>query len=178
MDPYLTHPRPGVSADAIGNPDVDTVVRFDDNGQPYLTTEPAPTRAPVVVPHRPPSEPAGPAPMVVYTHGQPDYGPLAGPPAYNPLRDPIVMRLLAGAIAVGIGAIALSFALAGGGRPPQGPGGGGPGVQGVWAAAEMALGLLLAVLLLIWLMTSGRGSGGKSVNNITIHNTNKSRRWR
>ena len=79
---------------------------------------------------------------------------------YSPLRDPIVMRLLAGAIAVGVGAVALSFALA------------------ALAAAEMALGLLLGVLLLIWLMTSGKGSGGKSVNNITIHNTNKSRRWR
>lgn len=160
MDPYLTHPRPGVSADAIGNPDVDTVVRFDGDGRPYLTTEPAPVRAPVVIPHRPATEQAGPAPMVVYTHGQPDYGPPAGPAAYNPLRDPIVMRLLAGAIAVGVGAVALSFALA------------------ALAAAEMALGLLLGVLLLIWLMTSGKGSGGKSVNNITIHNTNRSRRWR
>ncbi len=160
MDPYLTHPLPGLSADAIGNPDVDTVVRFDDNGRPYLTTEPAPTRAPVVIPRRPAAEPAGPAPMVVYTPGRPDYGPPAAPSTYNPVHDPIVMRLLAGAIAVGTSAIALSFALA------------------ALAAAEMALGLLLGVLLLIWLLTSGNGSSGKSANNITIHNTNKSRRWR
>ncbi|MEY9934257.1 hypothetical protein ABH926_008922 [Catenulispora sp. GP43] len=159
MDPYPTHPR-GLPADAFDNPNLDVVTRFDEHGRPFLTTVPVPERAPVVVPRRPTAEPAGPAPVVVYTPGLPDYGPPAAPSTYNPVRDPIVMRLLAGAVAVGTGSIALSFALA------------------ALAAAEMALGLLLGVLLLIWLLTSGKGSGGKSINNITIHNTNKSRRWR
>jgi hypothetical protein len=150
MDPYRINP----------NPDVDTVVRFDENNRPYLTTVPVPERAPVVVPRRPAMKPAGPAPMVVYTSAQPDYGPPSASSTYNPVHDPIVMRLLAGAVAVGVGAVALSFVLA------------------ALAAAEMALGLLLAILLLIWLLTSGKGSAGKSVNHITIHNTNKSRRWR
>lgn len=159
MDPDLTYLRSTFSPNAI-RPDVDVVTRFDDQGQPYLTTEPVPKRAPLVVPRRPTAEPAGPAPMVVYTPAQPDFGPPAAPPAYNPVRDPIVMRLLAGAVAIGVSAIALSFALA------------------ALAAAELALGLLLGVLVMIWVVTSGRGSGGRSVNHITINNTNKSRRWR
>ena len=160
MDPYLTNSPPGLPVDAYGNHDVDVVTRFNEYGRPYQTTVPVPERAPVVVPRRSAVEPAGSAPMVVYTPMQPDYGPPAAPSTYNPVRDPIVMRLLAGAVAVGVGAVALSFALA------------------ALAAAEMALALLLGVLVMIWVMTSGRGSGGKSVNNITIHNTNKSRRWR
>lgn len=159
MDRYLTSPHASLPAEAFDNPDVDLVTRFDDFGRPYMTTVPVPERVPVVVPRQPAAEHAGPAPMVVYTTG-PDYGPAPTPSTYSPLRDPIVMRLLAGAIAVGVSAVALSFALA------------------ALAAAEMALGLLLGVLLLIWLLTNGRGSGGKSVNQITIHNTNKSRRWR
>jgi len=152
MDPYQVKPNPDF--------DTDTVIRFDENHQPYLTTVPVPKRAPVVAPRRTTVEPAGPAPMVVYTPAQPGYGPPVAPSAYNPVRDPIVMRLLAGAVAVGVSAIALSFALA------------------ALAAAELALGLLLGVLVMLWAMTSGRGSGGRSVNHITINNTNKSRRWR
>lgn len=159
MDPYLANPGAGLPAGAFDNPDVDMVTRFDALGRPFLTTVPVPERAPVVVPQRPMTEPAGPAPMVVYPSAQRDYAPPAVPSAYNPMRDPIVMRLLAGAVAIGASAIALSFALA------------------ALAAAELALGLLLGVLVMLWAMTSGRGAG-RSVNNITIHNTNKSRRWR
>lgn len=145
MDQYQTYPRP----------DVDTVIRFDEKGHPYLTTEPVPERAPVVVSRGSIVEPAGLAPTIVYQPAQPYYGPPAEAPAYNPLRDPIIMRLLAGGAVVGGGAIALSFALA------------------ALAAATTALGLLLAVLLLIWAMTSGK-SGGKATN-IHITNTNKAR---
>jgi hypothetical protein len=156
MDPYLTNSPPVLPVDAYGNHDVDVVTRFDEHGQPYMATVPVPERAPVVVPRRPAAEPTGPAPMVVYTPMQPYYGPPDAPAAYNPVRDPIVMRLLAGAVAVAVGAVALSFVLA------------------ALAAAEMALGLLLAVLALIWLMTSGKGGSSKAVN-VKITNTNSSR---
>lgn len=159
MDPYPTNQRAGLPPGALVSSDVDTVIRFDENNRPYLTTEPAPARLPVVVPHQPTVEPAGPAPMVVYPPMQHGYGPPAVPSTYNPVRDPIVMRLLAGAVAVGVGAIALSFVLA------------------ALAAAEVALGLLLGVLVLLWAMTSGRGAGAKGVN-VRITNTNSSRRWR
>lgn len=145
MDQYQNYPRP----------DVDTVIRFDENRRPYLTTEPVPDRAPAVVSRGSIVEPAGPAPTVVYQSAQPYYGPPAETPAYNPLRDPIIMRLLAGGAVVGGGAIALSFALA------------------ALAAATTALGLLVAVLLLLWAMTSGK-SGGKATS-IHITNTNKAR---
>jgi len=153
MDPDLTYLR---ATNAFNSPDVDVVTRFDEKGYPYMTTVPVPKRTPAAMPQRP----VEPAPMVVYTPGQPDYGPSTAPSTYNPLRDPIVMRLLSGAVAIGASAIALSFALA------------------ALAAAELALGLLLGVLVVLWAMTSGRGSGGKPVNHITINNTNKSRRWR
>ena len=93
--------------------------------------------------------------MVIHQPMQPYYGPPAEPAAYNPLRDPIIMRLLVGGTVVGGGAIALSFALA------------------ALAAATTALGLLLAVLLLLWAMTSGKGDG--KTPSIHIINTNKAR---
>jgi len=141
------------------NPNVETRVAFDENNRPYYTTVPSPDlrNLPVPVPQHQASAESAPRQVVVYQPTPQYYSPLA---SYNPVRDPIVMRLLAGAVAVGVGAVALSYVLA------------------ALAAAEMALGLLLGVLLLLWLLTSGKGSGGKSVNNVTITNTNKSRRWR
>lgn len=159
MDPSSTNPCYGLPPGAYYNPDVDTVIKFDENNRPYLTTVPSPTSGVTVVPQRSMPEPAGPAPMVVYQPSQPYYGPPAPPSTYNPVHDPIVMRLLAGAVAVGVGAVALSFVLT------------------ALAAAETALGFLAAALALIWAISSGKGFGGKA-GNITIHNTNSSRRWR
>lgn len=148
---------------AYNNLDVDTVVAFDANNRPYLVAVPAPSRVPVHVPQHHTPEPVGqtsaPASMVVYPASQPYYGAPSEPAAYSPVRDPIVMRLLAGAVAVGVGALALSFVLT------------------ALAAATTALGFLALALALIWLLTSGKGGADKGVN-IRINNSNSSRRWR
>lgn len=158
---FLNNAQPGTVPGAYDNPDVETVVAFDEHGRPYYATVPTPAMVLARASQRavPDRVEATPAPMVIHQPAQPSYGPLAAPSTYNPVRDPIVMRLLAGAVAVGTGAIALSFVLT------------------ALAAAETALGFLALVLGLIWVLTSGRNAGGKG-GNITIHNTNSSRRWR
>lgn len=159
----LTNVRSGLPAGAYNNPDVETRVVFDEQtGRPYFVAVPSPTsQLPDRVPQRHVAEQGGPAPtpMTVYQPVQPYYGLPAAPATYSPVRDPIVCRLLAGAVAVGVGALALSFVLS------------------ALAAATTALGFLALALALIWLLTSGKGGADKGVN-IRINNSNSSRRWR
>ena len=149
----ITAARSGQTPGAYENYDVETRVEFDENGRPYYVAVPAPSRVPDRAPQRYAPAPAMSAPMAVYQQ----VTPYASPAPYSPVHDPIIWRLLAGGVALAAGAWALSFVLA------------------ALVAAEAALGLLLALVALIWLMASGKGAGRDRSVTVNITNSNRSR---
>lgn len=144
-------PRP----DGYDNPHVETRVAFDEQNRPVYIAVPVGSDRAMV--HVPAPEYGHPAPAVyqpAYQVVQP-YAPSA-PTTYSPMRDPIVCRLLAGTVAVVGGAFALSFVLA------------------ALAAATTALGFLLGIIAVLWLLSSGKGGSGKGVT-VNITNSNRSK---
>ncbi|WP_051943426.1 hypothetical protein [Streptacidiphilus rugosus] len=126
-------------------------VAYDADGRPYYL--PATTPAAPLMPYQASGQAAVPA--TVY---QP--APLPAQPTnggYSPLRDPIVMRLLAGGIGLGATGVGLSFLFT------------------ALAAATTAIGLLLGVLALVFLLA--HSGGGRGAVNVRVDNrfTNRNR---
>lgn len=154
----LTRGHSGAIPGAYDNPMVETRIEFDQYGRPYYAAVPAPVRPGVVVP----ASAAGPVtgPAAVYEPVQPYYAVPAAVP-YSPVRDPFVCRLVAAGAVVAGGCIGLSFVLR------------------ALAAAETALGFVLAALVLLWLLSSGHGASSRDVHiSINNHNNGTGRRRR
>lgn len=150
----LNRGHPGTTPGAHHNPAVETRLEFDSTtGQPYYVAVPAPAGTVV------PATPAGAHPGSVTVYPPAPHYP--GPPAaaYSPMRDPLICRLVAGGVAVAGGCIGLSFLLQ------------------ALAAAETALGIVVAGLAVLWLLTTSRGTSDRNVNiSISNHNTDRRRR--
>ncbi|WP_037601017.1 hypothetical protein [Streptacidiphilus rugosus] len=126
---------------------IPTVV-YDADGRPHYAFPQTP--AAPLVPYHQPAQPA-----VVYQPAPLPAQPTSG--GYSPLRDPIVARLLAGGIGLGATGVGLSFLFT------------------ALAAATTAIGLLLGVLALVFLLAHSGGSRGGV--NVRVDNrfTNRNR---
>jgi hypothetical protein len=113
-------------------------VAYDADGRPYYLPAAAPA-APVAL-----YQPAAQQPVIYQPAPVPQPAQSSG--GYHLARDPWVARLLAGGIGLGAAALGLGFLLQ------------------ALAAATTALGLLLGILALIWLLAhSGGGRGAVNV---------------
>lgn len=156
MDLTSLNQHSAPTPDGYDNPHVETRVAFDENNRPIYITVPAGSDRAVI--HAPTPGYGHREPIVyqpTYQVVQPYTAPSA-PPAYSPVRDPLVCRLLAGTVAVVGCGFALSFVLE------------------ALAAATTALGFLLGIVALLWLLASGKGGSGKGVT-VNITNSNRSK---
>jgi hypothetical protein len=124
-------------------------VLYTPDGRPYYAAAPNPSAA-LAVPQQPNA-----APLPYY---QPMPLPTPMPSGYSIARDPVVVRLLAGGIGLGAAGFGLGFLFQ------------------ALAAATTAIGLLLGVLAVVWLLAhSGGGRGGSVHVNVNNRMTNRNR---
>jgi hypothetical protein len=134
-------------------PVIPTVV-YDADGRPLYAFPQTPAAAPLA-PYQPPAQPA----MVYQPAPLPAQPMMSAQHGYSALRDPIAARLLAGGIGAGAAGVGLGFLFS------------------ALAAATTALGLLLGILALIWLVANTGGSRGGGAVRVTVNNrmTNRNR---
>ncbi|MFI9783248.1 hypothetical protein ACIHEI_07010 [Kitasatospora sp. NPDC051984] len=121
-----------------------TPVAYGPDGTPYYAAPPAP--APLAL-----YQPVTGLPAPAAQHRPATLTAYLPEPMDVPGRDPWPARLLAGGVALGAGGIGLSFLLQ------------------ALAAATTGLGLLAAVLALVWLLKNGSGSGGGRGGAVNVH---------
>jgi hypothetical protein len=131
-------------------------VLYTPDGQPvYATVTPGLAAPLAVIPAHTVPQPTvipGAAPLPYYQPTPLPPTAVQAPTGYSPARDPWVIRLLAGGIGLGAAGVGLSFLFA------------------ALAAATTAIGLLLGVVAVVWLLAHSGGSGRGGAVNVTVHN--------